>query len=206
MPSSSGVRLLAALVPAALLLPTAAHAEKVVTDDPAADAVRVVGAPVDGGGEDQILPAPENTTADVVSTVVDHDEARVRVTVRLRELGSARMYFAVLQVRTPDGSYEVEVERLGREPRVEMTRRGRAVDCARLRASSDRSRARVVVTVPAACLGSPRWVQLGVGVASLETEQTDTGTEEVVVFADDAHRAGTIRTDRLTRGPRVHRG
>ena len=201
-----GAPLLALLVPAALLVPSAAQAEEVVTEDPAGDAVRVVPAPVDGSGEDEIVPAPENATTDVVRTVVDHSATRVRVSIRLRELGSGRAYYGVLQIRTPAGSYEVEAERLGRNPRLDMTRRGHTVDCARLRATSDRDRARVVVTVPTACLASPRWVQLGIGVVRVETTTTETGAEEVVALADDAHRPGTIHTDALAKGPKVRRG
>ena len=198
--------LLALVAPAVLLLPSSAHAEEVVTEDPAGDAVRVIGAPVDGPGEDEIVPAPENTTTDVLRTVVDHSASRVRVTIRLRELGSGRSYYGVLQVRTPDGTYEVEAERLGRDPKLDMTHRNGAVDCARLRASSDRARARVVVTIPTACLASPRWVQMGVGIVSVETMPTDAGSEELVALADDAHRPGTIRTNALAKGPRVRRG
>jgi hypothetical protein len=158
-------RLGVAVVPVALLVPVAAHADWVATTDPAADVVSI--GPTEQGGDDldNLVPAPDNLTADVVRTVVDHDEPRLRVRVDLRELGSSRTYFAVLQVRTPAGTFEVEAENLGRQPKVEMTRRSRAVECLRLRAVGDRAAARVVITIPTSCLGTPRWVQVGVDAA-----------------------------------------
>ncbi|KRF36576.1 hypothetical protein [Nocardioides sp. Soil805] len=198
--------LVALVVPAVLLAPAVAHAEKVETTDPAGDVVSV--GPTEQGDEDldNLVPAPENLTADVVRTVVDHADPRLRVRIDLRELGRSRNYFAVLQVRTPAGTFEVETDDLGRRPEVEMTHRNRAVECPRLRAVGDRDAARAVITIPTSCLGAPRWVQVGVGVASLETVTAADGAEQVVVFADDAHRAGTISDENLTKGPKVRRG
>src|SRR6478672_7713160 len=110
-----GLRLLAAALPLALLAPAAAHAEKVVTEDAAGDVVTV--GPT-GPGEDDLanlVPAPDDTTVDIVRTTVDHTDSRLRIRIDLRELGDARLYFAGLRVRTPQGSYEVEVDRLGRK-------------------------------------------------------------------------------------------
>jgi hypothetical protein len=206
MSSRVGARLVALLVPAILLAPAAAYAEKVATTDPAGDVVSL--GPTEQGDDDldNLLPAPENRTSDVVRTVVDHAGSRLRVRIDLRELGRSRTYFAILQVRTPAGTFEVETDNLGRRPVVEMTRRSRAVECPRLRAVGDRTAARAVVTIPTSCLGAPRWVQVGAGVASLETVTAADGAEQVVVFADDAHRAGTIGDDIVARGPKVRRG
>ena len=206
MSSRFGLRLLALVVPVVLLAPMAAHAEKVETTDPAADVVSL--GPTEEGEDDlaNLVPAPDNLTADVVRTVVDHARSRVRVRVDLRELGRSRTYFAVLQVRTPAGTFEVETVNLGRRPKAEITRRHRAVECPRLRAVGDRAAARAVITIPTSCLGAPRWVQVGVGVASIETVTTPEGAEQLVVFADDAHRAGTISDENLTKGPKVRRG
>ena len=207
MTSRPGLRLIALLVPAVLLAPVPAHAQKVETIDPAADVVYL--GPTEQGQEDtdNLLPAPENTTADVVRTVVDHTASRVRVRIDLRELGRAEVYFAVLQVRTPAGTFEVESnEDLARRPKVEMTRRSRAVECPRLRIATDRADARATVTIPTSCLGDPRWVQVGAGIASVETMTGADGAETVTVYADDAHRAGTVDDDALAKGPKVHRG
>ena len=127
-----------------------------------------------------------------------------RVRIDLRELGDARLYFAALRVRTPRGTYEVEIDRLGRKPQAELTRRG-AVECSQLRADTDADAARVVVTIPTVCLDAPRWVQVGVGVALGETVTNADGSEELVLHGDDAHRAGDIR-NRIALGPKVRRG
>ena len=63
-----GLRLLAALLPAAALLPGAAHAEKVVTEDPVGDAHSLT-IDWEGGAPSAFVPAPDETSVDVVRTV-----------------------------------------------------------------------------------------------------------------------------------------
>jgi hypothetical protein len=200
-----GLRLLALALPAALLAPAAANAEKVVTEDPAADVLAL--GPTEQGGDDldNLLPAPENLTADVVRTTVDHRASRLRVRLDLRDLGRSRTYFAVLELRTPDGRFTVETENLGRRPKADLRRRSRAIECRSLRAAGDQASSRVTVTIPTSCLDDPRWVQVGAGVASVETVTSADGAEEMVVVADDAHRAGEVR-ERIALGPKVRRG
>lgn len=200
-----GLRLLALALPVALLAPAAAHAEKVVSEDPAADVVAL--GPTEQGEDDlaNLVPAPDNTTVDVVRTVVEHSDSRLRVRIDLRELGKARVYFAGLRVRTSTRAFEVEIDDLGRRPTASLTRASGAVECARLRAETDEAAARVVVTIPTVCLGGPRWIQVGAGVAAAETEIGPDGSEQLVVHGDDAHRAGDIR-DRIALGPKVRRG
>ena len=198
-------RLLVALLPAALLLPTAVHAEELVIDDAVADVV-TVGPTQEGQGDlANLVPTPDNLTVDVVRTVVRHDARRLRVRVDLRELGRERQYFAVLRVRTPTGTFEVEAEHLARRPEADLTGRVGHVECPRLRAVSDRASSRATVTVPASCLGDPRWVRVGVGVAVLTTATTAEGVEEVAILADDAQRVGDVR-DQIALGPKVRRG
>ena len=200
-----GLRVFALALSGVLLVPSAANAEEIVTEDPAADVLTL--GPTEQGGDDldNLLPAPENLTADVVRTTVDHRASRLRVRLDLRDLGRSRTYFAVLEVRTPDGTFEVETENLGRRPKVDMTRRSRAIECQRLRATGDQASSRVTVTIPTSCLGDPRWVQVGAGVASVETVTSADGAAEMAVFADDAHRVGEIR-DMIAFGPKVRRG
>lgn len=193
------------MLPTALLLPAAAHAQELVTEDAVADVV-TVGPTEEGEGDlANLVPTPDNLTVDVVRTVVDHGARRLRVRVDLRELGRDRHYFAVLRVRTATATFEVETEKLGRRPMADMTRRGSSVECPRLRTVSDRASSRATVTLPTSCLGDPRWVRVGVGVAVLTTATNAEGAEEVAVLADDAHRAGDVR-DRIALGPQVRRG
>lgn len=205
MTARVGLRLIALALPAALLAPAAAHAEKLVTEDAVGDVVAL--GPTEPGEDDlaNLVPAPDDTTVDIVRTTVDHSHARLRIRIDLRELGGARIYFAGARVRTPRGTYEVEIDNLGRKPKPAMSRASAAVECTRLRVETDETPARVVLTIPAACLRDPRWVQVGVGVASLTKATTADGSEDVVVHGDDAHRAGDIR-DRIALGPKVRRG
>lgn len=201
---AGGFRLLSVVLPAVLLTPVAAHADRLVTEDAVGDVVSVE--PTESGEDElgNLVPAPDNTVADVVRTTVDHTDSRLRIRIDLRELGSARLYYAGVRVRTPRGTYEVEIDDLGRKPKPELTRRG-AVECSRLRADTDAATARVVVTIPTTCLEDPRWVQVGVGVASGEMMTNADGAEEIVVHGDDAHRAGDVR-NRIALGPKVRRG
>ena len=189
------VALLAALV---LLVPTAAHAEKVVTEDPAGDVVTIVGDDLD-----QATPAPEQTGADVVRTVVAHGDNRVAVTVHFRGLRHDPFHFTAIRVRTPRSTYDVLVERLGGTPITSLYRGEHEVECRNLKGRVDLRTDTVGVTLPATCLGSPRWVRMGVGAVALESDPTD--EEHAVTGGDDAHRAGEVRDD-LAWGPKVRRG
>ena len=87
MSSRLGPRLVALLFPAVLLAPAAAHAERVVTHDPAGDA-GVLGWLAD---EDAELPAtPDPSPADIVRTVAAHGDRRLSITVHLTELAGVR--------------------------------------------------------------------------------------------------------------------
>jgi hypothetical protein len=78
------------------------------------------------------------------------------------------------------------------------------VRCASLRAAYDGAADEVSFSVPAACLGSPHWVRLGVGTeAAPETNPDDPSS--FMSFVDDGHR-DTLRPHSLGGGPRIHRG
>ncbi|CUR56441.1 exported hypothetical protein [metagenome] len=194
-PGGPLVALLAAVV---LLVPTAAHAEKVVTHDAVGDVVTIVGDDLD-----QATPAPEQTGADVVRTVVAHGDNRVAITVHFRGLRRDPFHFTVVRVRTPRSTYDLLVERLGGKPITSLLSGEHDVDCRALKGHVDLRTDSVGVTLPATCLDSPRWVRVGVGAVAIESDPMD--EEHVVVGADDAHRAGQVRDD-LAWGPKVRRG
>lgn len=198
------VRLLAAMVAAAVLAaPTAAHAERVVTTDPAGDVVRASYTHIEGE-EPVRAPAPDVTTVDVTRTVVNHGEHRLRVTLRYRDLRRTQHDQVVVRVRTPDRRFFVLVVRHRRAPQGEAHLLGRGeVECSGLRSSFDDAADRASVSVPTSCLGSPRWVQVGVAAQTLVTDGDD--PEQVNVFLDDAHRDG-FGSAGLRQGPRVRRG
>lgn len=192
-------RLVAVLAPVVLLLPAAAHAETVVTEDPAGD---VVTADDDGDIEDAVL-APGYAGADIVRTVVALGESRFRLDVHFRALRRDPFHFTVARIRTPRGSYDLLVERLGGSPIASLDRRGRTVECRGLRAKVDLRSDTVTATMPASCLEAPRWVRLGVGALALDADEAS--PELTAVYADDGHRAGGIR-DAVAWGPKVRRG
>ena len=200
MSSRLGPRLVALLVPAVLLAPAAAHAERVVTHDPAGDA-GVLGWLAD---EDAELPAtPDPSPADIVRTVAAHGDRRLSITVHLTELAGVREHAVQVLVRTPSGAYRVDVDkREGRRVRTTITRRWEPVGCPALRARYDTGADAVAVSVPTACLSAPRWVQLGIK-AFAPLPSTDPAVLASTV--DDAH-SDTFRVSGVAKGPRIHRG
>lgn len=199
MTPRSGLRLLAAALSLALLVPAAAHAEKVVTEDAVADVLTF-----EGESFEDALPAPEQANGDVVRTVVSHGDSRLRVRVQFRALEPRTYQFRIIEIATADTKYEISVERLGGKPVASISRRRGDVECRGLKAQVDMGAALLTVSLPTSCLESPRWVRVGVGAVALDDDdavQPDGGA----VYADDAHRAGEIR-ERLALGPKVRRG
>src|SRR5687768_16890810 len=89
MSSRAGSRLLVLVLStgAALGAPAAAHAERAVTHDAAADAVSITYVEVEGSDQEEVIaPAPEQTSVDITRTVVQHRTDRLRLTVKLRDL------------------------------------------------------------------------------------------------------------------------
>ena len=200
MPSRLGPLLAAVLVPAVLLTPVAAHAEKVVAEDAVGDVVTLVG---ESGELEDAVPAPDYAGVDVVRTAVAHGANRLQVTVRFEAMERDPFQFTVIRVSTPQGNYEIVVERLGGKPITSIDRGRKAVDCDGLKAKVDLGADTLTTSLPTSCLAAPRWVQVGVGAVALAADQ---GSPELVaVYADDAHRDGAIR-DNIAKGPKVHRG
>jgi hypothetical protein len=194
-------RLLAVLLPAALLLvPAPAHAEKVVTHDAAGDAV-VVGWHADEDAE--LPPTPDPSPADIVRTAAAHGERRLAVTVHLRDLAGAQEHSTNILLRTPADTFRLEVEKKeARRVRTTLMRDWETTDCRALRARFDVGADTVEVSVPTACLSSPRWVRLGVK-AFAPLPMTDPAVLASTV--DDGHR-DSVRLRSTGLGPRIHRG
>lgn len=201
MSTRLGARLVAVLLPAVLLLPVAAHAEKVVTRDAAGDVVQSI---QNEDGSAELVPAPAYAGADIVRTVVDHRSARLRVNVRFRELRRNPFHLTVLRVLTPRGKYDIVVERLGGKPIVTMMRGNRDVDCPGLKAGVFRGTVSVTASLPTTCLDAPRWVKVGVGAIAIDEDTTT--PDLAAAYADDGHRDGDIREKSIAKGPRVRRG
>lgn len=196
-------RLVALALPVvALLAPSIAHAEKVVTRDVAGDVVQLI---QNEDGSTETLAAPDYAGADIVRTVVDHRTARLRVSVRFRELRRDPFHFTIVRVLTPRGKYDLTVERLGGKPIVSLMRGKKDVECRALKARVDRGTRSVTASLPTSCLDAPRWVQVGVGAVAVDTD-SNSDSNSLAAYADDGHRDGDIRESSITKGPKVHRG
>lgn len=193
--SRVATRLLAVLVPVALLAPVAAHAEKVVTEDPAGDVVVL-----SSSDEAAEFVVTDYAGVDVLRTVAAHGTKRLRVVVHFRALRADPFQFTMVRVRTPRGTYDLVVERLGGTPVTQLVRGREDVDCRGLKAQADRRADTVTVGLPTSCIDAPRWVRLAVGAVALDADVANGAS-----YADDAHRAGGIR-DAIAWGPTVRRG
>ena len=205
MSSRVGLRMLSLAVPVVLLAPAVAHAEKVVTEDAVGDA-RSYTVVYDSGEEPEFLLAPDEASADIVRTVAAHGAKRLSVTVHLRDLQTSRPQISVIRVVTPAGTYTVAVEKSpGSRARAEIDTRRGDLECRGLRAGVDGAADTVSVSVPTACIGAPRWVQLGVGVIGFAMPADGTEPTSETLYADDGHRS-TISDNSIGRGPRITRG
>jgi hypothetical protein len=196
------LRLAVGVLPLVALLPSTAYAERVVTRDPAGDAL--VTSEVDG--VEQSAVAPEQRTLDIVRTVVDHRSDVVLVRVQFRRLATDPLMFIGTRLRLPRGKVDVLVEHLGGKPIVSGAAHGsREIDCPGLEAHVQRSTRSTVLSVPTACLGDARWVRVGVVAYGVDLDQED-GARVSGAYSDDAHRDGTFDVDKPALGPKARRG
>jgi hypothetical protein len=201
MPRSTARRLAAHVALLALLLPAAAHAETVVTEDAAGDARAWT-----AYQEFQFVPAPDEASVDVIRTAAAFGERRLSVAVHFRDLEVRVHHETRVRVWTPRGAFDVTAERRSaRRTTVSLARKGGlALGCRGLSAAYDGAADTVALSVPARCIGSPRWVRLGLkATATPRLYADDTGT--VFFLADDGHRDG-LRENSIVKGPRIHRG
>ncbi|MBD3926597.1 hypothetical protein IEZ26_18400 [Nocardioides cavernae] len=195
------IGLAALLAPVALLLPAAAHAETVVTVDPVGDARAWT-----YFQEFQYVPAPQEASADVIRTAAAFVPRRLSVAVHLRDLQVRPRHDTLVRIWTPRDIFDVTAERLSAQrATVSVARqRGDAFGCRGLSVAYDGAADTVALSVPARCIGSPRWVRLGVEVTA--TPEADPEAQTAIVhFADDGHRGG-VSENSVGKGPRIHRG
>lgn len=196
------LRLAVVALPLVALLPSTAYAERVVSRDPAGDAL--VTSEVDGVEQSTI--APDQRTLDIVRTIVVHRPEVVVVRVQFRRLATDPFIFVGTRLKLPRGKVDVVVEQLGGKPIVSGTATGgREIDCPGLKADVHRSTRSMSVSVPTSCLSDPRWVRVGVAAFGTDLDQVS-GSEVGGIYSDDAHRDGTFNAEKPALGPRVHRG
>lgn len=202
------LHLLALALPLALLAPVAAHAERVVVEDAVGD-VRFIDLAADKDGPR----VPYHVTSDITRTVLEYDTSGLEITAHFRDLQNGPLLRMDVRVRTPRGAYYMTMTRIaGKRIRLTFVRRsGGEVECARLAGRFDGAGDTVTMSIPAECLGSPRWVQVGVMATdtSLEAledpEDPEDPEDEIVIYVDDAQR-DTLRKRGISLGPQVHRG
>lgn len=140
--------------------------------------------------EDQdTLPAPRYAVSDITRTVSAYGVERLKVTVHLRDLRNASAMRTDVLIRTPDGRYFGSVVRGPRKVRTVFghPRRG-WIECEGFTGTYEGGKDRVTVVVPAACIDSPRWVQVGVSTTGVELKDSD--SENVPFYVDDGGRDG----------------
>ena len=201
MSRATALRLAAILAAVALLLPTAAHAETVVTEDSPGDARAWT-----YFQEFQFVDAPEEASVDVTRTAAAFGQGRLSVAVHLRDLEVRPRHETLLRIWTPRDTFDVTAQRRSaRRATVSLARQhGDGVRCRGLSVAYDGAADTVALSVPARCIGSPRWVRLGVKVTASPEADPEAQTM-TIYFADDAHRGG-LRENSIGKGPRIRRG
>jgi hypothetical protein len=220
-----GLRLFALALPAALLVPLAAHARTLTVDDGAGDAkamnLGVVFVEMfDGSTADGpiFLDAPAETSADAVRTTIDHARKRLTLTVQLRDLVDTEGHAVDFRIFTPQGRYDLMVGAYGGQVRADLSPGGSGIvyinddgtstepkPCRTVRARYDLTADTLTASVPNACIGSPRWVQVAAGVTRTQVTPQGDGSVNLAGFMDDAFRGG-VGFESRGRSPKVRRG
>ena len=230
--SRLAARVLAVLVPAALLVPATSHAASVTIDDAAGDAKAVnlavvFGDLANGTTTDGplFLDAPAETSTDVLRTTIDHARKRLTLTVQVRDLVELDGSSVNFRIFTPEGRYALisriaggrtvtDFYPLGRggstvfvsdDGAVTITAGEEPKPCRTVRARYDVAADTMTASVPTSCFGSPKWVQVAAGVSRDRITPQGDGSVNLASYADDAFRGGlSIRS--LGRSPKVRRG
>lgn len=224
-----GLRLVALALPVALLAPGAAHARSLTVADSTGDAkalnmALVFGELIDGteGEGAFFLDAPAETSADVVSTTIDHAAKRLTLTLQFRDLVEVKGHSVDFRIFTPDGRFDLSARAVGEGTEVYFSPAGRNVvivsnggsysgvgpdlkPCRTVRARYDVAVDTLTASVPTACLGRPTWVQVAAGVSRSKLTPLGDGSANIATFADDAFRGG-ISMRSIGRSPKVRRG
>ena len=179
------------------LSPATAHAEKSQSDDSSGDVIRLSYAT----GSEETSPAPDNVETDVLKSVANHSAKRVKIKFKFADLlsGSGRASVGA-SIKTNKENYDLTLFRLKGFKRGLQLKdlEGNTIRCAGKKKDVDAVRDFIKISVPRSCLGSPRWIR--VGIAAISESGADT-------FADDALRSGGIRkSGNLTFGPKLKRG
>ncbi|MBM7519242.1 hypothetical protein [Nocardioides nitrophenolicus] len=184
-------RVLAALACAAGLLlasPGLASAADLVHTDPARD---VLVGDIEG---DRTHPAPGERRVDIRRVTVSHGLDSLIVSLRTRGPLPTKRFFVGARLKTSAGSFEVTYASFYGESGVSLTRNLDDIACEGLTATVEARTATLVV--PTACLGTPAWARVGVGVAQMRKKR---------MVVDDGFSKGVVGDD-LRLSKRIARG
>lgn len=187
------------------LTPLTSFADAWSRTDPAADMVLYAAMAT------KATAAPEAANADVVSSEIRHGDLKVKLRLSMSELKVAadEAVHVVWLVDTNElkhftvSVYISDGKRAG-DWQLRNRSGGASVRCA-LTHTVDYSANTVGVTVPRSCLSNPRWVRTGAWSTAFRFVQ-EGDDPDVLVFADDAARSGSVSEGQPTFGPRIYKG
>lgn len=208
MTHRTAARMVATLLPAALLLPAAAHAERVVTRDASRDVVRLDEVASQEANHEVVVAEPRSTTTDITRVVVDHRAGLLRVAVHVRDLRDDTFADRVsVRLRSQERLFEIEAMRRGRHTYTSMTRghRGTGKTCGGLVTVVDSRADTLVVSVPTMCIEDPRWVRVGANMLGVRVTHTSQSGDESILLMDEAGVTGFHGDGPPALGPKVRR-
>lgn len=176
---------------------TVAHAARHAHTDASADVVRV------DPETDAQSPAPNANQGDIRRFVANHRTHSVLVTVRFNDLIRRKQsHVHSLQLRTPTMRRDLTIvvtPDTGWQGQVFFSDRAeRERPCANLATRIEWGTNVLQVKIPRRCLGGPEWVRAGYGYFRM--------TPKGLLFADEAHRNGSVGDTGPRFGPRTHQG
>lgn len=187
----------------ALLVSSAgmASAQSWSVADPKGDVQRASSSSPDAVLTPETLTAEPNRRAgDVWRTAASHTRTSVVIRITMQALPT-RNWMGMTTIRTPSTSYDLFHMRFGGRTWVSLTKthgNGAELRCAAKSTRIDGNA--VVLTVARKCLGYPRTVRVGAGVAAFDTSDMS------VAHVDDAGRRGYLGAGNLRLGPLLRRG
>jgi len=139
--------------------------------------------------------ARDNRVHDIVKAGTVHEGRNLRLWLQVRRLARAD-YIASWYVRTPDETWWLHHDRQDGAKYTSLFHANgpEVLDCDGLRGKALPRRERVVVTVPRACIGNPRWIRFGASMG----RQTNRYT-----LIDDARIDAGFYANKCRLGPRV---
>ncbi|NGZ99529.1 hypothetical protein G5V59_01545 [Nocardioides sp. W3-2-3] len=148
--------------------------------------------------------APDRKQGDVVQTTISHTRTKVVVRIRMRALPRDD-WEAFSVIRTPRATFQAHPGSSTATPGTSGSSRARAfVGPGAPRSPRGSTAPHWCSRWRADCLGNPRWIRAGAGIASYDGSALSDDDEGVTGYGDDALRRSIGEDVRLS--PRLRRG